>query len=156
MMVENVLRNLRVLWRADTIIAQAQLQHRLLRLGIQAFAALIFLFGLFCFELGAYFWLAQRYDAIVAAVILGATNLVISACVLIAVRFIQPGNEVQLASELHRSAVEALQADAIAVQSEIQSFKTAMVRPLDSAPATIVVPAASLLIKALKKQKSES
>ena len=56
MRLDNVTRNIRVLWRADAIIAQAQMQQILARLGLQAFAALVFLFGLFCFELAAYFW----------------------------------------------------------------------------------------------------
>jgi hypothetical protein len=154
MRLDNVTRNIRVLWRADAIIAQAQMQQILARLGLQAFAALVFLFGLFCFELAAYFWLVQRWDAIAAAAILGAINFLLALAVTLTSRLVRPGRDVHLATELHRSAIEALQADAVAVQGEIESLKSAFVRPLDSALAAVIVPAASLLVRALKRTKT--
>ncbi len=75
MKLDSVARNLRVLWRADAIIAQLQLQHMLTRFGLRAFAALIATFGLLGLELGAYFMLVQRLDAAPAAILLGAANV---------------------------------------------------------------------------------
>jgi hypothetical protein len=152
--LDNLARHVRVLWRADAIIAQTQLQHVLARLGLQALAALVFLFGLFCFELAAYFWLVQRWDAIAAAAVLGTINLLLALAVVLIARLVRSGRDIHLATELHRSAIEALHADAAAIQAEIESLKSAFIRPLDSALTAIVVPAASLLVKALKKTKT--
>jgi hypothetical protein len=51
---ENVVKNLRVLWRTDRIIADIRMRHMLVGLGLRAFAALIAAFGLLMLELAAY------------------------------------------------------------------------------------------------------
>ncbi len=43
---ENIVKNLRLLWRTDRIIAEMRLRHMLVSLGLRAFAALIAAFGL--------------------------------------------------------------------------------------------------------------
>jgi membrane protein implicated in regulation of membrane protease activity len=76
---ENVVKNLRVLWRTDRIIADIRMRHMLVGLGLRAFAALIAAFGLLMLELSAYFALVQIWSAISAAAILGAVNFAIAA-----------------------------------------------------------------------------
>ena len=76
---ENIVKNLRVLWRADRIIADIRMRHMLIGLGLRAFAALIAAFGLLMLELSAYFALVQIWSAIIAAAILGGVNFVIAA-----------------------------------------------------------------------------
>ena len=53
MNTENVLKNLRVLWRTDRIIADIRMRHLLVGLGLRAFAALIATFGLDALQLEA-------------------------------------------------------------------------------------------------------
>jgi hypothetical protein len=72
---ENVVKNLRVLWRTDRIIADIRMRHMLVGLGLRAFAALIAAFGLLMLELSAYFALVQIWSAISAAAILGRRQL---------------------------------------------------------------------------------
>ena len=74
MNTENVVKNLRALWRTDRIIADIRMRHMLVGLGLRAFAALIAAFGLLMLELAAYFALVQIWSAISAAAILGAVN----------------------------------------------------------------------------------
>ena len=69
MNTENVVKNLRVLWRTDRIIADIRMRHMLVGLGLRAFAALIAAFGLLMLELSAYFALVQIWSAISAAAI---------------------------------------------------------------------------------------
>ena len=153
MKLDSVARNLRVLWRADAIIAQLQLQHMLTRFGLRAFAALIATFGLLGLELGAYFMLVQRLDAAPAAILLGAANFVIAFVIVLASNRTRPSQDMPLALELHKSAVEALQADAAALQDNFASFSKFVSRPLDSALVSLAVPAVGLLINTLKKSK---
>ena len=68
---ENMVKNLRALWRTDRIIAEIRMRHMLVGLGLRAFAALIAAFGLLMLELAAYFALVQIWSAISAASILG-------------------------------------------------------------------------------------
>ena len=106
---ENVIKNLRALWRTDGIIAEIRMKHMLVGLGLRAFAALIAAFGFLMLELAAYFALVQIWSAISAAAILGLVNFVIAAN-LFAISAKPPaGRELDLANEIHGSAVDALQ-----------------------------------------------
>jgi hypothetical protein len=87
---ENVVKNLRVLWRTDRMIADLRLRHLLLGWGLRAFSALIAAFGLLMFELSAYFALVQIWSAISAAAILGAVNFAL-ATVLFVIAARPPG-----------------------------------------------------------------
>ena len=80
---ENVVKNLRALWRTDRIIAEIRMRHMLVGLGLRAFAALIAAFGLLMLELAAYFALVQIWSAISAAAILGVVNFVIAAVLFV-------------------------------------------------------------------------
>src|SRR4051794_2440543 len=94
------------------------MRHMLVGLGLRAFAALIAAFGLLMLELAAYFALVQVLSAISAAAILGAVNFTLAA-VLFAIAGRPPaGRELELANEIHGSAVDALHVEARAAQSQ--------------------------------------
>jgi len=102
----------------------------LIGLGLRAFAALIAAFGLLMLELAAYFALVQIWSAVSSAAILGVVNFVIAA-VLFAMAGRPPaGRELELANEIHSSAVDALQIEARAVQSQLSGM---IHHPLNSA-----------------------
>jgi membrane protein implicated in regulation of membrane protease activity len=145
---ENIVRNLRLLWRADKIIAEMRLRHMLGGLGLLAFAALISAFGLLMFELAAYFALVNVMSAIAAAAILGGVNLVIALIlVIIASRRSMGGQELTLANEIHDTAIEALQIEAQAVQAQVNRL---MHHPLEGA-LPLLVPLITAAISHLRK-----
>src|SRR6202022_3330448 len=119
MNTENIVRNLRVLWRTDRIIAESRMRHLLIGLGLRAFAALIAAFGLLMLELSAYFALVQTWSAIPAAAILGAVHFAIAAILFVIAARPPGGRELELASEIHGSSVDALQLEARALQSQV-------------------------------------
>jgi hypothetical protein len=145
---ENVVKNLRVLWRTDRIIADIRMRHLLVGLGLRALAALIATFGLLMLELSAYFALVQIWSAISAAAILGVINFVIAA-ILFAVAARPPaGRELELATEIHGSAIDALQLEARALQSQVSG---AIAHPLNGILPLLIVPLITIIIKSLKK-----
>ena len=115
---ENVVKHLRALWRTDRIIAEIRMRHMLVGLGLRAFAALIAAFGLLMLELSAYFALVQIWSAVSAAAILGATNFMIAAVLFLLGGRPPAGRELELATEIHGSAIEALQGESRALQSQ--------------------------------------
>lgn len=148
MNTENIVKHLRVLWHTDRIIADIRLRHMLVGLGLRAFAALIAAFGLLMLELAAYFALVQIWSAILAAAILGAVNFVIAA-ILLAIAGRPPrGRELELANEIHGSAVDALQLEARALQSQVSG---AIHHPLNGVLPLLLVPLITIIIKSLKK-----
>ena len=151
MNTENIVKNLRVLWRADRIIADIRMRHMLIGLGLRAFAALIAAFGLLMLELSAYFALVQIWSAIIAAAILGGVNFVIAAILFMIAARPPAGRELELAIEIHNSAVDALQIEARAVQSQ---FSGMVHHPLNSALPMLLVPLITIIVRSLKKPKA--
>ena len=148
MNTENVVKHLRVLWRTDRIIADIKMRHMLVGLGLRAFAALIAAFGLLMLELSAYFALVQIWSAILAAAILGGVNFVIAAILFVIAGRPPSGRELELATEIHGSSVEALQIEARALQSQVSG---AIHNPLNSVLPLLIVPLITIIIKSLKK-----
>ena len=145
---ENIVKQLRVLWRTDRIIADIRMRHMLVGLGLRAFAALIAAFGLLMLELSAYFALVQIWSAISAAAILGLVNFAIAA-ILLAIAAKPPGGrELELATEIHGSAVDALQHEARALQSQVSG---AFHHLLNGILPLLIVPLITIVIKSLKK-----
>jgi hypothetical protein len=149
---ENIVRNLRLLWRADKIIAEMRLRHMLSGLGLVAFAALISAFGLLMFELAAYFALVNVVSAITAAAILGAVNLVIALILVVIASRRSLGQELTLANEIHDSAIEALQIEAQAMQTQVNRL---MHHPLEGA-LPLIVPLITAAISHLRKPAAAS
>jgi hypothetical protein len=149
---ENIIRNLRLLWRADKIIAEMRLRHMLVGTGLVAFAALIAAFGLLMFELAAYFALVGVVSAITAAAILGAVNLAISLVLVLIASRRSHGQELGLANEIHDSALEALQLEAKSVQAEVNQL---LHHPLQGA-LPLLVPLITAAISQLRKPAATS
>jgi len=145
---ENIVRNLRVLWRTDRIIADIRMRHLLIGLGLRAFAALIAAFGLLMLELSAYFALVQIWSPMTAAAILGALNFGIAAIMLAIAARPPTGRELELANEIHGSSVDALQLEARALQSQLSGM---IHHPLNGILPLLIVPLISIIIKSLKK-----
>jgi hypothetical protein len=153
MNIDNLFRNIQILWRADAIIAQIQLQHQLTSLGLRALAALIAAFGLLLLEFAAYLALVQTWGAIVAAVMLAAVNFAIAIIILFIAQRPKSGRDMELALSVHKSAMAALQSEAAGLQEHFVSARNAFTHPLDSTLAALIAPAAGLLIRALKKSR---
>jgi len=149
---ENIVKNPRVLWRTDRIIAEMRLRHMLVSLGLRAFAALIAAFGLLMFELAAYFALVQVMSAIVAAAILGAVNFAIALILLLLASRRGLGQELTLANEIHDSAIDALQGEARATQSQVNRL---MHHPLEGV-LPLLVPLITAAINHLRKPAAAS
>ena len=150
---ENIVKQLRVLWRTDRIIAEIRMRHMLVGLGLRAFAALIAAFGLLMLELSAYFALVQVWGAIPAAAILGVVNFVIAAVLFVIAGRPPSGRDLELATEIHGSAVDALQGEARALQMQF----TGMVHhPLNSVLPTVLVPLITMIVRSLKKSKASA
>ena len=148
---ERIVRNLRALWRTDRIIAEIRMRHLLVGLGLRAFAALIAGFGLLMLELSAYFALVQICSAVSAAAILGVVNFVIAAVLFVIAGRPPAGRELELASEIHGSAVDALQIEARAMQAQLSGM---VHHPLNSILPLLVAPLITIIVKSLKKSRT--
>ena len=149
--MDRLLNNLRVLWRTERAIADIKLRHALARSGLNVAAAVLALIGFLMFEVAAFYVLRDFWNTIGAALILGAANFVIAGILMLVANSKRPGRELDLANEIHKSTMDALQADARLLQADVQSFGQALKHPVDSL-LPLIVPLATIVINVLKRK----
>jgi hypothetical protein len=152
MRIDSIVASLRAILRANSIIADIHARHLVARSSLTGFAALIAAFGLLMFGLAAYFALERIVGPVWAAASVGLANCVIALVLLFLASRIKPGRDLELAREVHRTAMEALIADGRALEIEIESFKQAFRHPLDTVLPGLIVPLATMLIKMVQKK----
>ncbi|WP_445504774.1 phage holin family protein [Microvirga sp. G4-2] len=161
-MMDSVVRNLRVLWRAESIIADIRFRQMMTRSSLRGAAALLGLFAYFMGNLAVFFALDRTLGSVWAAAIIALGNLVVAVVLLVFAEKSKPGREMELALEVRNSAIQALEGDAEAIQEqltelrdEVRGMKQAVVgfvrHPIDSVLPSMLVPLAGAVIKNLKK-----
>ena len=148
MKIDSIVANLRAILRANSIIADIHARHLVARTSLTGFAALIGAFGLLMLGVAGYLALESVVGAVWAAVSVGLANCAIALVLVLVASRIRPGRDLELAREVHRTAVEALISDGRALESEIGvrllSRSGQKVQPTE-AGAAILVPARDLL-----------
>jgi hypothetical protein len=152
MKIDSIVANLRALLRANSIIADIHARHLVARTSLTGFAALIAAFGLLMLGLAGYFALERILGPVWAAAAVGLANCVIALVLVFVASHIKPGRDLELAREVHRTAMDALLADGRAVETEIADLKQAFRHPLDSVLPSLIVPLASIIIKIIQKK----
>jgi hypothetical protein len=163
-MMDNVVRHLRILWRADSIIADIYLRLLVTRSGLISFAALIAVFGLLMLNVAGYLALEQIWNRIWAAAAMGLADFVVALLLMVTATRSKPGRELDLALEVRGIALRGLETEASAVQSEVlalrDEFRDAKVNltkfvkhPLDTALPALIGPLGGIVLKSLKKQR---
>lgn len=161
-MMDNLVRNLRVLWRAESIIADIRFRQMMTRSSLRGMAALLGAFAFLMGNLALFFALEQAWGAIWAAALIGLANLLLATILLAVAERSKPGREMELALEVRNTALQALETDAQVIQQQLTEFRdevrgvreavVGFVRhPLDAVLPSMLVPLAGAVIKGLKK-----
>lgn len=164
-MFDHLLRDFQVLQKADFLIGRIWLNVLVRRLGLFAFAALIAVFGLGMANVAGFYALQAPVGAVWAAAIVAAVDLLIAAIVLLVGSNVRPGPEIEVAFEVRKMAVDAIQADTrdlkLAVESvgqELANVKETIAQlthnPLDVAAQKLLVPAVLSILRGMRS-KSE-
>ncbi len=163
-MIDHLFRDLQVLHKADFLIGRIWLNVLVRRLGFFAFAALIAVFGLGMANVAGFYAFQAALGAVWAATVVAAVDLLIAAIVLLVGSNARPGPEIDVAFEVRKMAVEAIQADSRdlkhaieAVSQEMKDVRaniTQLVRnPLDVAAQKLLIPAALSILKGFRSRK---
>ena len=135
--------------------------------GLFAFAGLIAVFGLGMANVADFYALQVSAGPVWGATIVAIVDLVIAAIVLLVAANARPGPEIELAFDVRKMAIDALQGDARdlkltvdALGQEIREVKANIVgfahNPLDVAAQKLLVPAALSIIKGMRSKKAQS
>ena len=166
-MIDHLLRDLQVLQKADFLIGRIWLNVLVRRLGLLAFAALIAAFGLGMGNLAGFYAFQGSVGAIWAAVIVAVVDLAIAAIILLVGSNARPGPEIDIAFDVRKMAVEAIQADTRdlkltieGVGQQLHEVKSSIAQivhnPLDMAAQRLLIPAALSILRGIRSKKEHA
>jgi hypothetical protein len=166
-MMEDLMRDLQVLWKADSLIGRIWLGVLARRFALTVFAALVAVFGLGMANLAGLYGLQPSYGPVWSAVIVAAVDFVLAALVLALASRARPGPELELALEVRKMAVASLQSDAVDVRLAADSLRNDIRQttdriagfvqnPVGSAAEQLLVPAALSLLRGLRAKKGKA
>ena len=166
-MMENLIRDLQVLRKADFLVGRIWLAALARRMGLFAFAALIAVFGLGMANIAGFYALQAPVGPVWAAVIVGVADFVIAAIVFLAGHNSRPGPEIDLALEMRKMALDSVQMDSRELKRmlddlgrNIQGARATVAgfvqNPLDTAAQKLLVPAALSLLRGLRAKKERA
>ena len=166
-MIDDFVRDLHLLQKADSLIGKIWLNVMARRFGLFVFAGLIAVFGLGMTDVAGFYALQAPVGPVWAAAIVAIANFVLAAIAILVARNSGPGSEIELALDVRKMAIEAIQADARdlkvtidALGQEIRDAKDTIAEfvhnPLDSAMQKLLIPAAISLIKGLHSKKDQA
>jgi hypothetical protein len=163
--IENFIRNVQGLWRADSTIAHLRFRQLLTSAMLKSFAGLIAVFGLLMLDVTAFFALEQYLGRVWSAALVSLFDFFVAGCLVI-VAAMRPGSgELTLALDARQVALQGFESDARLIQgqfstlsSDLRSIKTSMANftkhPIDEAMSQLVVPLSALLIRTLGRKRS--
>ncbi len=166
-MMDNLMRDLQVLWKADSLIARIWLNVIARRLGLFVFAALIAVFGLGMANVAGFYGLQPTFGFVWSAAIIAVVDFVLAVLVLSLASRAQPGNELELALEVRKMAIASLLSDTAdvrlavdSIRQEIQQTRDSIAgfvqNPLNAAAERLLVPAALSLLRGLRSKKGHA
>ena len=166
-MIDHLLRDLQVLQKADLLIGRVWLNVLVRRFASFALAALVGVFGLGMANVAGFYALQESIGAVWSASVVAVVDLAIAAVVLLVGSRAQPGPEIDVAFEVRKMAVEAIQADTRDLKLTIESLgqqlndvkanvMAVVHNPLDLAAQKILIPAALSIVKGLRAKKEHA
>jgi len=165
-MFDDLVRDLHVLGKADSLIGKIWLKVMARRFGLFVFAGLIAVFGLGMTNVAGFYALQPLVGPVWAAVIISIADFVLAVVVILIARNSEPGAEMELAFDVRKMAIDAVQADAAdmkvtidALGQEIRDAKDTIAgfvnNPLDAAMQKLLIPATLSIIKGLHAKKDQ-
>jgi hypothetical protein len=166
-MIDNIVRDLQVLGKADSLIGRIWLNVLARRFGLFALAGLVAVFGLGMANVAGFYGLQQSLGPVWAAAIVAVADLIIALIIVLLGRSIRPGPEIELAFDVRKMAIEAIQADARDIKDTVDSLgqqirqtKDTIAgfvhRPLDTAAEHLLVPAVLSIVRGLRSKKEQA
>jgi len=153
--VQVVFRHLRVLWRAERIVAETRLRVLLRRSMLYAFAGLIAVFGLAMLNVAAYFFLRGLWGPIWAALAAALGDFVIALAVVLIALAIKPGPELPAALELRDVSMQGLEAELAPLQDRFAWLTRAARDPFETVVPAMLIPLITSIMRGLRKNKAE-
>jgi hypothetical protein len=166
-MMEDLMRDLQVLWKADSLIGRIWLNVLARRFALTVFAALIAAFALGMANVAGFIGFEAAYGPVWSAAIVAVVDVVLAALVLALASSAKPGEELELALEVRKMAMASLQSDSAEawlvveqlsrdIRQTRESLAGLVQNPLGAATERLLVPAALSVLKGLRAKATEA
>lgn len=152
-MIDKLVRDLQILWKADTLIGRIWLEVLARRFALFILAALIGVFGLGMANLAGFYALQPAWGPVWAAAIVALADLVLALVVALVGRSARPGPEIELAFEVRKMALGSLQDNVKDLKNTTESVAGFFQHPLDAATDKLLVPLALSIVRGLRSKK---
>ena len=165
-MMDNLVRDVQVLWKAESLIGKIWLDVLLRRFALFAFAGLIAVFGLGMANVAGFYELQQFLGPVWAAALVAIADLVIALVIALLARSIKPSSELDLAFDIRKTAIESIQADTQDLKGSVEALGQQIrqtretisgfvQRPLNAAAENLLVPAVLSILRGLRARKEQ-
>lgn len=162
--MENLVKNMRILWRSERLVAEMELKAHMRKAGLVAGAILVFLAALAMADLALFLWLRQLYGSVSAGLIMAGLNLALGIMLLLLASTQKTGPETDMVREVRDMALEEIEAEAKSVQQELKdlrddvravgrSVKGFAHDPIGSIAPNVLAPLLAGVLKGLTKRK---
>jgi len=162
--MDMLVRNLRILWRTERLLAEIRLRQVMRRGSLLALAAVLGLFAVAMLNIAGYVYLAPLVEPTGAALLVAAADAIIAAFLALAALPQKPGPEVKVLEDLRDMALADLEAEAQSVgadlrqvRHEIEGVRQAVSSfahsPLQALNPQMIAPILTLLLNLLRGKK---
>ena len=162
--MERLIRNLHVLWRAESLIAGLKMRRASRRGMLLICACLVGLFGVAMLNVAGYLALQPGMGSVGAALLVAAADFLLAVLAIVVAGTVRADPELELAVEAREVALEELAAEFAAMQEQIRgaredfaSIKSTVTsfihRPLDSPLLAMILPLVKSMARSMRKGK---
>ncbi len=162
--MDRLIRNLHVLWRAESLIISVKLRLASKWGALLVFAGLAGIFGVAMLNVAGFFALQPDMGVVLAALLVAAADFLIAVLAVFWAQRIKDSPELGLAKEVRQAAMEEVEAEMTAVWAEIKALRdefTSMKEtvksftrePIVSAVQDMILPLVKSIIKSLHPDK---
>ncbi|MFG1417935.1 phage holin family protein [Xanthobacter sp. V0B-10] len=150
--LDTLVRNARVLLRADLIIAEIHLRRAATKSAFFAVAGVVGAFGLVMLGIAGFLALEAHYGPILAALIVGGGAVVLAGLLALLGAQVKPGRELGIANEVHAAALAAVNNDLQSVGAGASRLAAFVRNPLDSALPAVALSLLNTVLKGFRRK----
>ncbi len=156
--METLVRNLKLLWKSDRMLAEIRLKLVAQKIVLFVLAGLGGLFALGMLNMAIFFAIQETLGSAIAALLVGLGNLLLAGILLLVVQRLDTGPEAKVVEEVREMALADIEAEAKAFQGELRLVRdeiadmrsgiTSLVKnPMDVLTPRLLLPATAALAK---------
>lgn len=155
--MEHLARSLKIAWRSERLLIENELRLTLQKMQLGALAGLVGILGLVMINMAAFYALVPHVGQPLAALCVGAVDLVLAVLLIVRVGSLKAPPEVELVKEVRTMAFADIEDELSLAEAELTALKNevhAFVRnPLDTLLPAAITPLLEAVIRGIAARK---